>query len=391
MGVSLSSSPVRVMHIITALYTGGAETMLLKLLSGQDVARFKPIVVALGGHGVIAEKIESLGITVCSLGMLGNRLSPLAVWRLLKLVRAHKPQVIQGWMYHGNLMAAVARLLSPGRIPVLWNIRQSLYDIRREKRMTALIIRLGARLSFLPRGIVYNARISAKQHEQFGYASTRTLILPNGFDCDLFHPSLAARASLRQQLGISDGAILIGLVARYHPIKDHANFIAAAAKLASIRSDVHFVLVGTRVDEGNRELAQMIDAVGLRGRVHLLGEQSNLSEITAALDIATSSSWSEAFPNVVGEAMSCGVPCVVTDVGDSAVIVGDAGRVVPPKDFNALAAGWASILDLNQEQRNALSEAARQRIVENYSLPNIVAQYEKLYMDMAGGGCGSVV
>ena len=378
------------MHIITGLYTGGAETMLLKLLSAQSTVRFKPIVITLGRGGAIAEKIESLGITVCSLGMSGNRPSPGAVWRLLKQVRAYKPQVIQGWMYHGNLMAVVAGLLSPGRTPVLWNIRHSLYDIRRDKRLTALIIRLGASLSFLPRGIIYNSRISAKQHEKLGYASARTLILPNGFDCELFRASLEARASIRQQLGVPDGAMLIGLVARYHPIKDHANFIAAAAKLASIRKDVHFVLVGSRVNEKNRELTEMIDAVGLRDRVHLLGEQSSLPEITAALDIATSASWSEAFPNVIGEAMSCGVPCVVTDVGDSAVIVGDAGRVVPPKDSNALAAGWASILDLNQEQRNALSAAARQRIVENYLLANIVAQYEALYIDLAGGGRESI-
>ena len=364
--------------------------MLLKLLSAQSTVRFKPIVITLGRGGAIAEKIESLGITVCSLGMSGNRPSPGAVWRLLKQVRAYKPQVIQGWMYHGNLMAVVAGLLSPGRTPVLWNIRHSLYDIRRDKRLTALIIRLGASLSFLPRGIIYNSRISAKQHEKLGYASARTLILPNGFDCELFRASLEARASIRQQLGVPDGAMLIGLVARYHPIKDHANFIAAAAKLASIRKDVHFVLVGSRVNEKNRELTEMIDAVGLRDRVHLLGEQSSLPEITAALDIATSASWSEAFPNVIGEAMSCGVPCVVTDVGDSAVIVGDAGRVVPPKDSNALAAGWASILDLNQEQRNALSAAARQRIVENYLLANIVAQYEALYIDLAGGGRESI-
>lgn len=379
------------MHVITGLYTGGAETMLLKLLSAQDTARFKPIVVALGSGGAIAEKIESLGITVCSLDMSGNSPSPVAVWRLLKLVRGFKPQVIQGWMYHGNLMAALAGLLSPGRAPVLWNIRHSLYDFRLDKRMTALIIRLGGKLSFSPEWIIYNSRVSAKQHEKLGYASARTVILANGFDCELFRPSFAARSSIRQQLGVSDGATLIGLVARYHPIKDHANFIAAAAKLAVTKSDVHFVLVGSSIDERNLELMEMIDSVGLRDRVHLLGEQSNLSEITAALDIATSSSASEAFPNVIGEAMSCGVPCVVTDVGDSAVLVGEAGRVVPPKDSNALAAGWASILDLNQEQRNALSAAARQRIVENYSLPNIVAQYEALYMDLAGGGRGSVI
>ena len=371
---------IRVMHIITGLHTGGAETMLLKLLSVHDAVRFKPVVVALGGRGPIADKIESLGITVCCLEMVGNRPSPVAIWRLLKLVQQYKPQVIQGWMYHGNLAATLAGCLTPGNMPVLWNIRQALHELRRDKRMTAMIIRLGARLSFLPRGIIYNSRISAKQHEKLGYASKRTLILPNGFDCELFSPSLEARASLRQQLGIPNDTKLIGLVARWHPVKDHANFIAAAARLASIRGDAQFVLVGTNIDGKNRELMELIDGAGLRDKMHLLGERTNLSEITAALDIATSSSLSEAFPNVIGEAMACGVPCVVTDVGDSAAIVGETGKVVPPKDSDALAIGWDNILGLSLEQRKRLGDAARQRILDNFSLPSIVAQYESLYV-----------
>lgn len=356
--------------------------MLLKLLSAQSGSRFKPIVVALGGRGMLADRIEDLGIKVHSLNMKANRPSLSAVWRLLVLVRNYHPHLIQGWMYHGNIMAVVASFVSPVRLPVLWNIRHSLDDIRRDKRLTVLTIRLGAWLSFLPRRIIYNSRVSAKQHERFGYMSDRTLILPNGFDCESFRPSVEARTALRQQLGIAGNNVLIGLIARYHPIKDHANFIAAATRLSSFKPDTHFVLVGTGVDPGNRELMDMIAASGFPHNFHLLGEQSNLWELTAGLDIATSASWSEAFPNVIGEAMSCGVPCVVTDVGDSALIVGDTGRVVPPKDSVALAAAWASILDLSAEQRASLSAAARQRIIEKYALPNIVAQYDSLYTEM---------
>ncbi|MDA8387637.1 MAG: glycosyltransferase [Nitrospiraceae bacterium] len=358
--------------------------MLLKLLSGQDGGGGGHLVVALGPDGAVTDRIRSMGAAVHSLGMAGGRPpSPAAVRRLFKLSRDYRPQVIQGWMYHGNLMASLVGCLAPGRPPVIWNIRQALYDIGREKRMTVLIMRLGARMSLLPGRIIYNSRAGAEQHEKMGYARGRTLIIPNGFDCGRFRPSPEARALVRRRLGVPDDALLIGLIARYHPVKDHANFFAAAAKLASRRSDAHFALAGAMVDEGNRELAGMIDNAGLRRRVHLMGEQANMPEIDAALDVATSSSVSEGFPNVIGEAMACGVPCVVTDVGDSALIVGDTGKVVPPKNSDALAAGWAAISDMGPERRKALGGAARRRIVERYSLQDVVARYVQLYSDTA--------
>jgi len=250
---------------------------------------------------------------------------------------------------------------------------------RTKKKTTALAVRWGARLSRLTRKIIYNTPISAEQHEALGYCAERRTIVANGFDAQQFKPCLESRVRIRTELNLPVSAPLIGLVARYHPMKDHATFLRAASLLLKSNPNVHFLLAGHNVDEHNTALTDLIEALGLQGHVRLLGERSDIPRLTAALDIATSSSWAEGFPNVIGEAMACAVPCVVTDVGDSARIVGDTGMVVPPRDPEALASGWKKLLVMGDEKRRALGRAARVRIVEHYTLDAAVARYESLY------------
>jgi glycosyltransferase involved in cell wall biosynthesis len=212
-----------------------------------------------------------------------------------------------------------------------------------------------------------------------GYSRQRTVVIPNGFDCDLFRPDPTARVAVRRELGVPDAAPLIGFVARYHPVKDHGNFIAAAARLATISPDTRFLLVGNRLSSGNKELMAEISAAGVAGRVHCLGERADTNRLNAAMDVATCCSLAESFPNVVGEAMACGIPCVVTDVGDCARIVGNSGLVVPPGDAEALCGAWASLLSAGAQTRRSLGDTARQRVVDLYSLGSTVAAYEELY------------
>jgi len=194
------------------------------------------------------------------------------------------------------------------------------------------------------------------------------------------------RSSVRAELGLDVGTPLIGLVARYHPMKDHANFLTATSLLAKQDPTAHFLLVGPNVDASNQELSAKIATLGLQERVHLLGERRDIPRINAALDIAsTTSCWGEGFPNVIGEAMACGVPCVVTDVGDSALIVGETGRVVPPRDPRALAAAWRDMLQMDRETRGGLGERARARIVTHFSLNEIARRHEKLYTEIVYG------
>jgi glycosyltransferase involved in cell wall biosynthesis len=243
------------------------------------------------------------------------------------------------------------------------------------------LIRIGALLSHHVDGIIYNGEISARQHEAVGYAADRACVIPNGFDCAQFVPSADAHTTVRRELGVADDTIIIGLIARYHPMKDHANFLSAAAALMAVRRDVHFVLAGRDVDASNVEISDTLRGLKLGNRIHLLGERHDMPLLTAALDIATSSSsWGEGFPNAIGEAMACAVPCVVTDIGDSARVVGPCGRSIVPRDPSALANAWGELLNLPSDERRELGQSARRRVMDRYSIDAVVRQYEDLYM-----------
>jgi glycosyltransferase involved in cell wall biosynthesis len=357
--------------------------MLYKLLSRLGRERFDPVVVSLRERGTLGDRIESLGTPVYTIDMKPGIPTLASIWRLIRTARQLKPDLIQGWMYHGNLAAQLASITAPQPIPVIWNIRQSLHSLDSEKVGTAAVIKLLAKLSSYPAQILYNSKTSAIHHEELGYKVDKTKIIPNGFDTDLFAPSTAARSSLRTELNLVENVFLIGLMGRYHPQKDHANFLQAAAILLQTRPDVHFVLAGTGITRENIALQDVIKTLGLTKRIHLLGERDDMARLTAALDIASSSSsYGEAFPNVIGEAMSCGIPCVVTDVGDSAWIVGDTGRVVPARDPQALADAWKELIDRGSMDREMLGKQARTRIIEYFSLDPVVAHYEALYKSL---------
>ena len=234
-------------------------------------------------------------------------------------------------------------------------------------------------LSFLPQKIIFNSKAGANDHIRMGYRKNKSCIIPNGFDTELFSPSEKNRSSARLELNIPEEAILIGLIGRFDPLKDHRCFLKAGEKLLSNNREVYFLLAGREVDWQNRYLMQLIEKLGISGRVFLLGERRDVHRITAALDIATCSSLSEGFPNVIGEAMSCGIPCVVTDVGDSAWIVGDSGIVVPPCNHEALCEAWQKMIELGSVKRQILGEKARERIKNHFSIQMIVQKYEQLY------------
>jgi glycosyltransferase involved in cell wall biosynthesis len=278
-------------------------------------------------------------------------------------------------MYHGNLVASAVRPFCRGRL--FWGIRQALGALDRESPATNRLIRLGARLSHRPDGIIYNSLRARRDHEDAGYAAARGTVVPNGFDTARLRPDGEVRARFRRKLELSEASVLIGHVARFHPVKDHATFLHAAADLSDLRA--RFVMAGRGVDASNAELTGLIERLGLKGRVTLLGEADEVHAVLPGLDVLCVSSRSEAFPNVIGEAMSCGVPCVTTDVGDAAQIVGDTGRVVPVGDPARLAESLRAIVQMGTEARIRLGQAARQRIVELYALGSMIRQYQRIY------------
>jgi glycosyltransferase involved in cell wall biosynthesis len=282
-------------------------------------------------------------------------------------------------MYHGNLAASLARARVP-HARVVWSIRQTLYHMAHERPLTRMVIRAGARWSGRPEVIIYNSAVAMEQHRAHGYHPRRDTVIPNGFDCDQFRPRPEARDALRSRLRLATGTPLIGLVARYHPMKDHATFLRMAGRLVASGSEAHFICAGQGVDPGNPELAAGITAEALAGRVHLLGEEDDVSVLLAGLDLLCSSSRrGEGFSNVLGEAMACGVPCVVTDVGDGGMIVGATGLVVAPGDATALAEGCARLLAEPPTERARRAAAARARIVGEFSIGAVAARYAEVF------------
>jgi glycosyltransferase involved in cell wall biosynthesis len=373
---------ITVAHVITGLGRGGAETMLLKLLQQTDRTHFSVRVFSLmAPPGPVAARIEALGISVEALGISRRVPSPSRLWRLAALLRDARPDIIQTWMYHADLLGGLAAKLGSIRVPVLWNIRQSNFDVLQSRRRTMRIARLCAALSTrLPHRIVCCSDVARRVHVAIGYDDAKFQVIPNGFDLVEFRPDPSARVTVRNELGLPSDATLIGMVARFDPQKDHSTFVTAAARLHAQLPNVHFVLCGAGADTANPELAAWLERAGVGRVCHLLGEREDVARITAALDLATlSSAFGEGFPNVLGEAMACEVPCVATDVGDSAHVVGDTGRIVRPRDPAALADAWADMLTAGSGALHALGRRARHRVVDNFSIARVARMYEATY------------
>ncbi|MDB5174354.1 MAG: putative glycosyltransferase EpsF [Phycisphaerales bacterium] len=375
---------VRIVHVINSFAFGGAEAMLCNLLLRTDFDRFEPTVVALIDDMSVAGPVLEAGIPLVTIGMRPGIPDPRGVARLAFHLRRARPAVVQTWMDHSNLIGGLATRLAT-RAKVVWGIHHSNHLPGITKRSTLMTVNACARLSRrVPTRIVCCSEHAGKLYAERGFDRDRLMIIPNGFNTGAFRPDPSARIGVRNELGLGAGATLVGLVARYDPFKDHGNFLGAAAVVKQKFPDARFLLCGGNVDRNNAELMAKIESLGLAAHCHLLGPRKDVARIHAALDVCVSSSVSEAFPLVVGEAMSCGTPCAVTDVGDSALIVGKTGRVVPPGDSAALGAAVIDLIALGPEGRTRLGIDARRRVRELFDLGAVTRRYEALYTELAG-------
>ncbi len=371
--------PLHVVHVITGLGRGGAESMLYKLVEALPrEAGFEHSVISL----TLANEFDfdSLGVAVHRLGLRRGRPTLSALMELRRLVRTIRPDLVQGWMYHANFAATVA---ADGGPPVMWGIRHALHDLKNEKRLTRTLIRAGALLARSPRvrAVVFCSEASRIQHEAIGYPGSKSVFIPNGFDCQRFAPATIAAGRLRAELGLPGDAILVGNAARLDRIKNQEGLIRAFSSVAARHTQAHLLLAGAGVTSANAGLMAAIRDGGYGTRIHLLGERLDMPQFYAGLDAHVLSSRSEGFPNVLGEAMACGVPCISTDVGDAAEIVGDTGCIVPRGDNDALADALEKLLSMPADARIGLGERARERVLARYSLQVVAERYAKLYRE----------
>ena len=368
----------RILHLITGLDTGGAERSLANLLLGVTGRRQVPYVVSLSGVGHYGPVFAREGIGFDALGLALTPRSLAATWRIRQIVRRFRPDAIQGWMYHGNLIASLTPQLARCQIPVVWNIRQSLYDIGTEKPGTRRVIRLLASISRRPRTIIYNSHEARAHHEAFGFAAARGIVIPNGFDAERWRPDAEHRRKLREELRLTEDDLLLGFVGRHHPMKDVPTFLKACAEALADNERLHVVLIGERLSLDNPDLTPYFAQLP-PGRVHVLGCRNDVERIMPAFDLFCLSSTSEAFPNVLGEAMATALPCVATDVGDCARLLDGHGSLVPAGNPARMADAITSFARAPLARRREIGQAARARIVAAYSLDATVEAYAELY------------
>jgi glycosyltransferase involved in cell wall biosynthesis len=360
--------PRKIFHLITSLDRGGAQTMLTHVVTRLDPLRFEPIVVSLMASGPVAAKLRADGICVVDLDMRRGIPSFGAFLRLKALIRRERPALMVSWLYHADLLT----ILAAGSVPVAWNVRLSSLEGDAKTRRIRILQRILAFLSRRPAVIVINSNAGKDRHAALGYRPARWEVIANGFDLETFQPDALRRSEARREMGVRDGDTVIGMVARVDGMKDHATFLDAAALIAAKRSEVRFILIGA----GTENLAM---PTALAGIATALGERGDVARLLPGLDLMVLASLGEGFPNAVGEAMACAVPCVASDVGDVKEIIGDTGAVVPPQDTPALASAVAVLLARGPAELTRLGALARERIRARYSIDATVRRYEQMF------------
>lgn len=376
---------MKVAHIIVGLDTGGAEHMLRRLVESHlDNQNYQQIVISLTDVGKVGQQLQSNGIDVQALGMRSAMGIPLVMWRLVRLIRTSRPDVVQTWMYHADLLGGLAARMA-GRKNIIWGIRTT--DVSTGgSRATAWVRWLCARLSaWVPDTIVCAAQASRRAHEALGYSAGRMVVVPNGFDLVRLRATSGEVAALRTECGWAAEAVVVGSLGRFNADKDQHNFVRAAALLAQQFAAARFLMVGRDCDAANSQLMGWIAATGFAHRFVLLGERGDAAVCLAAMDVFCLSSRTEGFPNVVGEAMAMRRPCVVTDVGDAAFLLDDCGVVVPKEDAQALANGLAQVLSLPAAEREALGQRARERIAAEFTMDRTRQRFEAVYTRVLAG------
>lgn len=377
----IKASRPTVLHIITGLSDGGAETALLALVSHDSASEH--VAISLTDEGIYGARLRAQGVSVITLDMPSGMVTVRGLFKLFRSVRDINPDVVQTWMYHADLLGGIMARLA--RVPkISWNIRHSFLMPGVSSPKTILISKINAMLSkVIPHRIVCCAEKALEVHADIGYQRQRMLVIPNGYDTSVFFPDQSKREATRRELGIAENVPLMGFVARYDPLKDHATLIQALERVKNTIPEAHTVLVGADVDHQNEELVAALKAAGLEGAVTLIGRSEDVPGIMNALDVHVMSSSSEAFPNVLAEAMACGTPCVSTDVGDARMIVGDTGWIVPPKDPQKLAD--AVIEALREHQAGMWDERrkrATERILDNFQIQTMVNRYRTEAWDL---------
>ena len=378
--MSLCSSvhliPKIILFLTRSLDRGGAERQLVLLAKGLAGRGHAVSVAVFFGGGVYEAELARAGVRVINIGKQGRWDVLPFLNRLVRLLRKERPAVLHSYLGVPNILAAALKPLLPGT-RIIWGVRASNVDLSRYDWLSRLAYTLERRLARFADCIIANSNAGKCHAVANGFPEGKMVVIPNGIDTEYFRFDPEGRRQVRLAWGVGEDEILVGLAARLDPMKDHPVFLEAASRIARERRDVRFVCVGGGPADYAEALKQHAAALGLTNQLIWVGARDDMPAVYSALDIATSSSYGEGFSNTIAEAMACGVPCVVTDVGDSALIVGDTGSVVPPGDYNALAAAIGRLIDRPHEERLVLGEVCRARVVSEFGIDRLIQRTEE--------------
>jgi glycosyltransferase involved in cell wall biosynthesis len=370
---------IEICHVITDLDVGGAEFMLKRLLEHNVLHRKTIAVVSLMGPGKIGEQLTSAGFKVYALDMQGKLAFPLALFRLTRLLNKMKPELIQTWMYHADLLGGLAAYFA-GCKTIVWGIHCTRLPIGRP--LTWVVMKLCSLLSrSIPSHIVCVAEAARLMHISYGYDASKMSVIPNGFEVEQFQPRFGAKRVLLDGAALNN-RVVIGSVGRFHPDKGQDVLLVAAAQVVQTNPEVLFVLVGRLCDTSNLELQQLIEKYKISSNVLLLGERDDIAQLLPEFDVFCLPSRSEAFPVALGEAMLAGLPCVATDVGDCRVLNGEYSELVPPGDAALLAEAILAVIHKPKEEKHRLGIQGRQRVIDLFSIASVSERYQKLYTEL---------
>ncbi len=375
---------MKITHVVIGLEEGGAERMLKRLVdSHRENPKWRHSVVSLTNVGRIGAKLRDNGVKVVALDMRSALGVPFGLLKLIFLLLRQRPDIVQTWMYHADLIGGLAARIA-GNQHVIWGIRTT--EIRAVDSLGTVIVRwLCARLShWTPQLIVCASESARRSHILIGYDSTKMVVLQNGYDFFSLRASYEERLSIREQYSVKQHEMLVGSLGRFHPDKDQENFVRAAKLLAAQYSHLRFLMVGRSLDWNNSQLVLWIENTGFRERFVLLGERSDVPQCLAAMDIFCLHSRTEAFPNALAEAMAIGLPCVATDVGDASMILGGTGVVVAKENVEALAQGINKLVTMNQDARDLLGKRAKARVENEFSMVRARERFEAAYQRVLG-------
>ena len=372
---------MQVIHIITGLQRGGAETLLSNLckFDTQHIHTIISLSELKDSESVLNDQPN---VCVYSLNFPNGKIRLSGLFKLYKLIKQIKPDMVQTWMIHADMIGGIVARLA-GVKNIFWSVHYTNLVKGRSKKSTILLTKINAFLSyFIPKKIIYCAEKSREVQESLGFKKTKGVVIQNGYDVESFIENTSLGLKFRNELGIRPEAFVIGHVGSYDPLKDQETLIKSLGYLDQKGINFNAIFVGKKLDSSNDNLIKLIKDNGLTKRIHLLGIRNDISAIMNGIDVFMLSSVSEAFPNVLNEAMACETPCITTDVGDAAIIVGDTGWIVSPQDAKALAKSSIKALEekkLYHESWKQRKKACRERIIENFSFEKMIKKYKEVW------------